>query len=672
MRLRNIPGADEVVEASEFVVNNPEAWKGNWKEIFGNEHPIHMEIGMGKGRFIMDLARQNPEINYIGVERYTSVLLRAVQKIEADPLPNIRFLCIDAADLPDYFEHEEVKRIYLNFSDPWPKDRHAKRRLTSKEFLARYKEILAEDGRIEFKTDNRSLFDFSVETLEESDIFKLDEKTYDLHHDSSMNQGNIMTEYEEKFSSQGNPIFKLIASRLLAFILIFATSLSLWKPIKVNADENQYWPDNISVVSPCVMVMEVNTGTVLYEKNADEQHCPASITKILTTLLVLENCELDEVVTFSHDAVYSNKNDGSSIGRLVGEELTIEQCLYAIMLSSANECSYAVAEYVGQKLGGDYQTFIDLMNQRAKELGCTNTNFTNCSGLPDNAHVTTARDYALISAEAYKNETFRVICGTKTYIIPETNKHDEKVYCHNHNNLIYPYKYSKYIYKNCTGGKTGYTDAAKFTLVTYAEKDGMTLVCVVLYGSNPYQMEDSINLYEYFFDNYQVYNIKKNESRFDEDKNKNYGLLNDKEAFLSIDPNSYIILPKTADFTDANFSLKEEKGQPARIEYTYGNRIVGQVDLLETYKGMEFPLSESVKEYEPGVRVWKLNPWYVLLTFVIIAAVGALIYYGIRFVKNFYIIKHKIASRRREKNRFKEVRKKYRRKRRRKRNRMFK
>ena len=213
MRLRNIPGADEVISNSPICIQNPIEYKGNWKSLFGNDNPIHIEIGMGKGRFLMDLAALNPDINYIGIERYTSVLLRAVQKMDELALPNVRFLCIDAATLPEVFAPEEVNRIYLNFSDPWPKDRHARRRLTSSNFLARYDRILARDGRIEFKTDNKGLFDFSVEEIEKSDVWKLQVKTYDLHEDPMLSFGNIMTEYEEKFSSKGNPICKLIATR---------------------------------------------------------------------------------------------------------------------------------------------------------------------------------------------------------------------------------------------------------------------------------------------------------------------------------------------------------------------------------------------------------------------------------------------------------------------------
>ncbi|MBE5915784.1 MAG: tRNA (guanosine(46)-N7)-methyltransferase TrmB [Pseudobutyrivibrio ruminis] len=214
MRLRNIPGADEAVSNSKYCIDNPTNLKGHYKDqLFLNNNPLHVEIGMGKGQFLTTLAKENPDINYIGIERYTSVLLRAIQKVEDEDIPNLRFICFDAADILDIFSCHEVDRIYLNFSDPWPKDRHSKRRLTSSTFLNRYNSILSKDGRIEFKTDNRDLFDFSVDVINNHPLWKLDAVTYDLHNDSSMNEGNIMTEYEEKFSSQGNPIFKLIASR---------------------------------------------------------------------------------------------------------------------------------------------------------------------------------------------------------------------------------------------------------------------------------------------------------------------------------------------------------------------------------------------------------------------------------------------------------------------------
>lgn len=220
MRLRNIPRAEGVLKASSDVIKNESVYRGKWKNsIFHNDSPLHIEIGMGKGQFLIELAKKNPDINYIGIERYSSVLLRAVEKLEKSreetesALTNLRFICMDAGAVTEVFAPNEIDRIYLNFSDPWPKARHARRRLTSKEYFQRYDHILTPGGQVEFKTDNRPLFDFSVEQLKESDIWEISACTYDLHNDSAMNTGNIMTEYEEKFSSMNNPIYKLVAKR---------------------------------------------------------------------------------------------------------------------------------------------------------------------------------------------------------------------------------------------------------------------------------------------------------------------------------------------------------------------------------------------------------------------------------------------------------------------------
>ena len=218
MRLRNVKGSREAIADSAYTINNPEEMKGKWKEYFGNDHPIHIEVGMGKGRFITELAMKNPNINYIGIEKYSSVLVRALEKLDAwnetgkSPVKNLVFIRMNAEEICNVFAQNEVDRIYLNFSDPWPKDRHAKRRLTSKEFFRRYDQFLIPEGRVEFKTDNRLLFEFSLEETEEAG-WKLMAHTFDLHHDPSMSEGNVMTEYEEKFSSMGNPIYKLIAGR---------------------------------------------------------------------------------------------------------------------------------------------------------------------------------------------------------------------------------------------------------------------------------------------------------------------------------------------------------------------------------------------------------------------------------------------------------------------------
>ena len=212
MRLRNISGARDAIAESPLVIHEPEKLKGKWRERFGNNRPIRIEIGMGKGKFIHELAEKNPKVNYIGIEKYSSVLLRALQKMEAFPVPNLLFLRMDAENITEVFDRGEVERIYLNFSDPWPKDRHAKRRLPSAEFLKRYDRILEKDGVLEFKTDNKGLFDFALEEVPAAgwEALKI---SFDLHRDEEMGRDKVMTEYEEKFSALGNPIYKYVIKR---------------------------------------------------------------------------------------------------------------------------------------------------------------------------------------------------------------------------------------------------------------------------------------------------------------------------------------------------------------------------------------------------------------------------------------------------------------------------
>lgn len=211
MRLRNIKGSKEAVANDIYVISEPEKLKGNWKSIFGNDNPIHLEIGSGKGRFITELAMQNPEINFIGIEKYSSVLFRALEKRREVEINNLYYIRFDAVYLTDIFAENEISRIYLNFSDPWPKERHAKRRLTSRRFLELYDKCLKMDGDIIFKTDNPDLFDFSLKEAQEAG-WKFKGVTYDLHN-SEYVRDNIMTEYEERFVSLGKPIYMMIIYR---------------------------------------------------------------------------------------------------------------------------------------------------------------------------------------------------------------------------------------------------------------------------------------------------------------------------------------------------------------------------------------------------------------------------------------------------------------------------
>ncbi len=356
------------------------------------------------------------------------------------------------------------------------------------------------------------------------------------------------------------------------------------------------WPDGPYVDAECAILMDADTGAVLYAKNADQQMYPASITKIMTCLLALENCSLDETVVFSYDAVYKNETDSSHIARDVDEEMTMEETLYAVMLESANECAYAVAEHVG---GGDYQTFIDMMNERAVELGCTNTHFNNANGLPDEEHVTTARDMALISREALKNSEFRKIVGTTFYTIPPTNKHDENTYLNNHNKMINDYKGSEHLYEYCIGGKTGYTEAAGNTFVGFAEKDDQLLIGVILRSSAMY--DDCETLFEYGFNYFKEVNISQNETRYgDAAQASGDAIFDPGEYFVELDPEAEITIPDEASILDTQVEISYENASDdvlGTLIYSYDGRTVGSADIFITgTTGLTYDFGEGTEE----------------------------------------------------------------------------
>lgn len=452
---------------------------------------------------------------------------------------------------------------------------------------------------------------------------------------------------------------------VLAFIIAFMSA-----PVSVKADI--YWPEAPSASTPSIMVMEVYSGAVLYEKNSNQVNYPASITKILTTLLALEHCELDEVVTFSDDAIDLNQGDTSHIARDYGEQMTMEECLYAVMLESANECAYAVAEHVGKKLGGNYQTFIDLMNERAKELGCTNTHFTNANGLPDENHWTSAHDMALIAAEAYRNETFRIITGSTKYQIPPTNKHDEITYLSNHHKMLHARNTAEYVYPYCTGGKTGYTVAAGSTLVTYAEKDGLSLVCVVMKTDGAAQYNDTRALFEYVFQNFHAVKISEEQTAVMEEET-NKGVMNFYESYVDLDKDSYVVLPVTADVTEVKSSLETENipsSVIAQIKYTYGDHVVGAVDIVPA-EGLTIDnYFEAFEAANEDKNIIKVKPITIVLIVLGIIAVAVIIFFGKRFYDNFYVIIHDLEVRKQRKERFKPISNK--KKKWKKRDRMFK
>ena len=452
-------------------------------------------------------------------------------------------------------------------------------------------------------------------------------------------------------------------TRVTAFFLAVCTVL-LMLPLSVRADE--YWPDGVKTQSKSAIVMEVNTGTVLYEKKSHEKHYPASITKIMTTLLALENGNLSDMVTFSDDAI--NNTEGSGIARDYGEQMTLEQCLYGVMLESANECAYAVAEHVG----GTVENFVDMMNAKAKELGCTNTHFANPHGLQDENHYTTAHDMALIAQAAYQNETFRIIIGTKMYTIPPTNKHAEETVLRNHHDMLCTYHNAnrKYLYPYCVGGKTGYTATANSTLVTYAEKDGMTLICVVMNTQSPNQFIDTVNLFDYAFDNFQVLNVSENDTDYSAEATVDNGNLNNIAPFVELDKDAVIVLPKTAEFSDTSSSVEYNDSDPeiaGSITYTYAGRNVGKADIKTTgvvVEGYAFDNESTEEEEQEAVSTVQVKPIVVVLLIVAVILLGVLLFFLKRFYDNYYIIKHNRAVRRDRKDQKRRIRKKRRRRRR--------
>lgn len=435
---------------------------------------------------------------------------------------------------------------------------------------------------------------------------------------------------------------------------------------KVDVKAADYWPDAPETLSPGVILMEESTGTILYEKNMDEAHYPASITKIMTTLLALENGNLSDMVTFSDDAI--NNTEGSGIARDYGEQMTLEQCLYGVMLESANECAYAVAEHVG----GTVENFVDMMNAKAKELGCTNTHFANPHGLQDENHYTTAHDMALIAQAAYQNETFRIIIGTKMYTIPPTNKHAEETVLRNHHDMLCTYHNAnrKYLYPYCVGGKTGYTATANSTLVTYAEKDGMTLICVVMNTQSPNQFIDTVNLFDYAFDNFQVLNVAENDTDYSAETTVDNGNLDNIAPFVELDKEAVIVLPKTAEFSDTSSSVEYNDSDPeiaGSITYTYAGRNVGKADIKTTgvvVEGYAFDNESTEEEEQEAVSTVQVKPIVVVLLIVAVILLGVLLFFLKRFYDNYYIIKHNRAVRRDRKDQRRRIRKKRRRRRR--------
>ncbi len=343
--------------------------------------------------------------------------------------------------------------------------------------------------------------------------------------------------------------------------------------LALESNTNIGWPQQPEVNAESAFLMDMDSGIVLFSKNPHEKLYPASITKIMTALLTIENCSLKENVTFSKYAVNGIEPGSSHIWTSEGEVLTVQECLYAVMLASANDVCLALAEHIS----GDVDSFAQLMNQRAAELGCQNTNFTNPNGLHDENHYTTAYDMALIAKAAYKNPVFQTICETRRYTIPATDKTADPRYLTNHHQM---FPENELAYAACTGGKTGFTSDALNTLVTYAEKNGQRLVCTVLRAdSAAASYEDTKALLDYGFDNFenaQIYDRSEHPEANLLYPNLFYGL---PAALISNKQDCLLTIPVTAPTKDIKIETTLTEHAIVKT-YSYNGYLLGTQEIL--------------------------------------------------------------------------------------------
>lgn len=427
------------------------------------------------------------------------------------------------------------------------------------------------------------------------------------------------------------------------------------KSLPVQSNEIENWPNGPQIGAQAAILMDANTGVILYSKNIHERLYPASTTKIMTSLLAMELGNLDDIVEFSHEAVFSVPADGSNMGMDEGESLTLEECLYGIMVASANEAANAAAEYIS----GSISEFVDLMNLRAKEIGCTDTHFTNTNGLHDPDHYTSVYDLALISSQYFQNEMLCKISNTPRYHFEATATQPDDFFKNNKHQLVN----GEIAYDGILGGKTGFTSDSRQTLVTCAERNGMKLICVVFKEESPNQFSDTVELFDYGFQNFQVLNVFENEQKYNIESTGFLQIGNDvfgnSKPLLSIDTDSYVIIPNMVSFQDLDSTIDYSKSDGncvAEIEYSYHDMYVGKAylnlaaDNTSTY---EFDTNMtaadvSVEKVEPSTEATPaqdtvfINIKKVLIVILVLAAIV------ITFLMIYALITNNRAARRRE------------------------
>lgn len=396
-------------------------------------------------------------------------------------------------------------------------------------------------------------------------------------------------------------------------------------PIQSNQIEN--WPAGPAISAQSAILMDANTGVILYAKNMDEKAYPASTTKLMTCLIAAENCKLDEMITFSHNAVFSIEQGSSNIGIDEGQSMPLEECLYGILVASANEVANAVAEHIA----GSTEAFAEMMNEKAAQLGCENTHFANAHGLFQEDHYTSAHDLALIAQAFFQNELLSKIGNTPFHHFQATATQPDDFTERNKHRLIT----GEIACEGIKGGKTGYTDEARQTLVTCAEQNGMKLICVVMKEETPDQFHDTVKLFSYGFANFSVVNVAENEKNYSIQNSNFFNTSSDvfgnSKPILTINQSSYLIMPKTTTFDSLDSEISydsAQENQVAVINYYYHGAYVGNatVDLARDMP-MAYDFTEKTQIQEPSPdqesNVVVINIKTVLI--VILAIAGLLI-----------------------------------------------
>lgn len=440
-----------------------------------------------------------------------------------------------------------------------------------------------------------------------------------------------------KNKSASNLIKKIVSGSLLALSCFFlpantcllhadtyTDAMEANKLLPVQSNDIVGWPPGPVVSAYSAILIDADTGVILYEKNSHERMYPASTTKLLTCLLAMEDpkSNLNDMVSFSYDAVMSIPRDGSNMGMDAGEKMTLEECLYGVLVVSANEVANAIAEYVS----GDIASFVDLMNKRAKELGCVDSHFNNPHGYSDPEHYTSAYDLAMIGREFFDDELLSKISRTPTYHWYATDTQPDDIILGSTNYFMKGRKYCE----GLVGSKTGFTDESRQCLVTACQRNGLKLICVVMSEETPYQYDDTLTLLNYGFSNFDLVKVKDNEFRYTITKDSFFHSSSDvfgnSDDFLVLDDVSKIIVPKTVSFEELNSKINYNNStgnKLASIDYSFNNIYLGSASILfvsdskDSFTFDENYIEELNQEEEPTF-IYVNHIIYGLISIVII------------------------------------------------------